>query len=126
MLPKKGVKVIIINEECALEKERRIRKESKRKVQDKKQEVYYTISDSCVKCNECIEYFGCPAINAKFIQKKGTDESQEGEQELRYYIDETICTPEVCPGVCQDVCKNHMIFKTLINPHLDDKTEDDE
>lgn len=126
MLPLKGVKVIIINEECALEKERRIRKKSKRKASDKNKEVYYTISESCIQCNECIEYFGCPAINAKFIQKEGNNKSQDGEQELRYYIDETICTPEVCPGVCQDVCKNHMIFKTMINPHLNDKTEDDE
>lgn len=116
MLPKKGVKVIVINEECALEKERRIRKEKKQTSRSKKQEVYYTISDSCVKCNECIEYFGCPAINAKFIKDKG-----EGDQELRYYIDETVCTPDVCPGVCRDVCKNHMIFKTMINPHLKDK-----
>ncbi len=117
-LTKNGVKVIVIDEECALEKERRNRRELKKHAPEKPREVYYTISDSCVKCNECIEYFGCPAINAKFVQKKEGNSQEEKVQDLRYYIDETICVPEVCPGVCRDVCKNHMIFKTLINPHL--------
>ncbi|MBY8981642.1 MAG: indolepyruvate ferredoxin oxidoreductase subunit alpha [Candidatus Lokiarchaeota archaeon] len=95
-LQKKGLKVIVINEECALKKKKRL-------VDQNKTEIYYTISESCVKCNECIEFFGCPAIEA--IDKDG---------EIKYRIDESLCTPYICPGVCKQICFNNMIRKTEI------------
>jgi TPP-dependent indolepyruvate ferredoxin oxidoreductase alpha subunit len=110
-LMKTGTKVIIINEECALEKKRRFRRESEQSQETKKTKIYYQIIDSCVKCNECIEILGCPAINANIHEKVGGE-----EKDLEYYIDETRCVPEICPGVCKSVCKNYSIKKTIINP----------
>ncbi|MFO8020764.1 MAG: indolepyruvate ferredoxin oxidoreductase subunit alpha [Promethearchaeia archaeon] len=104
---KTGIKVIIINEECALEKKSRLRKEEKSTDKENKK-IYYKILDTCVKCNECIEYLGCPAINAKYMTK----ENKEGE--LEYYIDQTRCVPDLCRGVCKSVCKNNAILKTII------------
>ncbi len=117
-LQKDGVKIILINEECALEKSRRIKREKKSREKKKRAEIYYTISDSCNKCNECIDNFGCPAINIR-IKDRSSNEKTQKEEELIYYIDETMCIPEVCPGACSDVCPNHMIYKTLIDHHLD-------
>ena len=56
-----------------------------------------------VKCNECIEYFGCPAIEP--IKEDG---------DIKYRIDESLCTPYICPGVCKQICFNNMIRKTEI------------
>ncbi|TXT53576.1 MAG: putative Indolepyruvate oxidoreductase subunit IorA [Promethearchaeota archaeon] len=109
-LKEKGTRVIIIQEECALEKERRIKRERKNKKEEPRTEQYYSILDSCVKCNECVETLGCPAINMKFIG----DSLDESEKESLYYIDELKCSPEICPGLCQEVCKNNAIVKTII------------
>ena len=73
-LMKKGTKVIVINEECALEKKRRFRRESEQSQERKKSQIYYQITDSCVKCNECIEILGCPAINAIYYDKVSGEE----------------------------------------------------
>jgi formate hydrogenlyase subunit 6/NADH:ubiquinone oxidoreductase subunit I len=88
-----------------------LRRNSEKFDGDKTTKIYYQITDSCVKCNECIEILGCPAINAIFQEG-----SNEGKRELEYYIDEQRCIPEVCPGVCKSVCKNYSIKKTIINP----------
>jgi indolepyruvate ferredoxin oxidoreductase alpha subunit len=114
-LAKKGTKVIVIKEECTLEKKRRLKREHR---QQENTDVYYTISESCVKCNECIETLGCPAINANLIDVK--DSNDEERKELLYYIDEARCVPTICPGVCQAVCPNNLIRKTLINPQLEE------
>lgn len=118
-LEKEGVKVILINEECALEKQRRLKRQKKENTQRKKIETYYKISESCVKCNECIDQFGCPAINAN-IKQKSSDNKKQNFEDLEYYIDETMCIPDICDGACRQVCKNQMILKTMINPHLED------
>lgn len=110
-LMKDGVKLIVINEECALKKRRRLRNQAKEQNSSQKAEVYYTISDSCVKCNECIEKLGCPAINARLLEK---DTKDSKHPELLYYIDESRCMPNICPGVCKSVCKNNAIHKTII------------
>ncbi len=119
-LMKEGTKVIVINEECALEKKRRIRREAEKKTDDKISQIFYQITDSCVKCNECIEFLGCPAINAVVKDSlKNNDVSSsrsQKEQDLKYYIDEERCVPEICPGVCKSVCKNYSIKKTVVNP----------
>ncbi|MFX1276237.1 MAG: thiamine pyrophosphate-dependent enzyme [Promethearchaeota archaeon] len=119
ILTKNGTNIIVIREECALEKKRR----SRRQIQDirnKKSETYYTISESCVKCNECIEILGCPAINAEYVNI-AKDKNNEIVKELRYYIDESRCIPDICPGVCKFTCPNNLIRKTIINPQLDEK-----
>lgn len=116
ILTKKGTKVIVIKEECTLEKKRRLRRENQQK---EKSDVYYTISESCVKCNECIETLGCPAINAEFYNIK--ENINQDEKEVLYYIDEARCVPHICPGVCKAVCPNNLIKKTIINPQLEEK-----
>ncbi|MFX0071058.1 MAG: thiamine pyrophosphate-dependent enzyme [Candidatus Hermodarchaeota archaeon] len=119
-LLKKGTKIIVVNEECALEKKRRLRKEKDTVSKKKNSQILYQITDSCVKCNECIEFLGCPAINALYLdkKKKGAKDSNlsSEERELEYYIDEARCIPEICPGICKSVCKNYSIKKTIINP----------
>jgi indolepyruvate ferredoxin oxidoreductase alpha subunit len=108
-LMKSGTKVIVIQEECALEKEKRIKNEGVRTKESEKN-IYYTILDSCVKCNECIEYLGCPAINVKYNKHQ----SKKNQEDLLYYIDELKCSSKVCPGLCQSVCKNNAIVKSII------------
>ena len=109
-LMKEGIKVIVIQEECALEKEKRLREKSKKSNKGIQTNIYYSILDSCVKCNECIEYLGCPAINTK--PKEG--QSNPSGEEMIYYIDEMKCSSKICPGLCQNVCKNNAIVKSII------------
>ncbi|MHA1281139.1 MAG: thiamine pyrophosphate-dependent enzyme [Promethearchaeota archaeon] len=117
---KTGVKVIVINEECALEKNRRLKRKQKKAHRKKESEIFYFITDSCVKCNECIEILGCPAISAKIIGK--SDPGKEIKKEdLIYYIDENMCLSKICPGVCKSICPNNCIKKTILNPDLEEK-----
>ena len=95
---KSGLKIIIIKEECTLEKNRRILLESSNI------ENIYHITDSCIRCNECAEFLGCPAINIDLSEFN----------DPKYYIDETKCKPNVCQGICKSVCKNNAIKKTII------------
>ncbi|TFF96080.1 MAG: indolepyruvate ferredoxin oxidoreductase subunit alpha [Promethearchaeota archaeon] len=117
---KSGVKIIIINEECALEKKRRNRREES---QPQREQVYYTITDTCVKCNECIEAFGCPAINARYKDQRSPSNKPQTEKEIEYYIDEARCLPKICEGMCKSVCKNAAIKKTVINRYFDKNAE---
>ena len=110
---KPGTKVIVINDECALEKNRRQRQE---KDTEDRSEVYYTILDHCVKCNECIERLGCTAINAVLTNTELKEGEIPKKQDLTYYIDEARCIPKICPGMCKSVCPNSSIKKTIINP----------
>lgn len=98
---KTGVKIIIIEDECALVQKRRFES-------SKDSEVYYTITDTCIKCNECIEALGCPAINVI-----------ELNEESKYEIDMARCIPKICPGACKQVCRNDAIKKTEIFWDLD-------
>jgi len=110
ILEKDGTRVIVINEECALKKKRRLREEKAALDQVQNNYTYYTITDTCTKCNVCIEKFGCPAINVSIMENSESD----------YFIDEAMCIPEICPGVCKSLCKNNSILKTIINPHLEE------
>lgn len=117
-LQKHGLKVIVIKEECALEKKRRLKLDHK---DSEKQDVetYYTLSESCVKCNECIDVLGCPAINARLVRKDINEKDlSKFETETLYYIDEARCVPEICPGVCKMACPNSLIRKTTILRNL--------
>ncbi len=115
-LPKPGIKVIVINEECALEKQRRQKYYENQDIESPNQQIYYKILDSCVKCNECIEYLGCPAINIEIIEKK-SDQSEDNLQphNYKYFINQSACMPNICPGLCKAVCKDNMIKKTIID-----------
>jgi len=90
-----GVRVIIAEQECALQYGRRISRSTP------EYEVYYQIDpERCQKCNECYVEFGCPAIRKK----------TEGES-FSYYIEETACLK--C-GTCRDLCLNSAILRTEI------------
>lgn len=122
-LIKSGTRVVVINEECALEKKRRLRKQSQNIELEKEEKIYYTLTDSCTKCNECIEHLGCPAINAEYVQKEDLiNNNTQKWKGLKYYIDENACIPDICPGICKSVCKNNSIKKTLINPNFQKKS----
>ena len=113
-LPKAGTKVIVINEECALEKSRRLKLFQKQgKVSDEEQ-IYYNILNSCVKCNECIEYLGCPAINIEIKRDIAQSEEVLNPEFYKYFINQSACMPNICPGLCKSVCKDNMIKKTII------------
>jgi len=112
-LLKKGLKVILIDEECALEKKRRLKEIDSSERDEFKSS--YSILDTCVKCNECIEYLGCPAINVGDQPSEKDEETTSSSKgsTLEYYIDQSKCIPEVCPGICKAVCKNNAIKKIL-------------
>ena len=91
----KGVRVLIAEEECALQYGRRIARAPQ------EYEVYYQIDEErCRKCNECYVELGCPAIRK--------EESDDG---WRYYIEEATCLR--C-GACHDLCLNSAILRTEI------------
>ncbi|MEJ2295747.1 MAG: thiamine pyrophosphate-dependent enzyme, partial [Candidatus Lokiarchaeota archaeon] len=117
-LPRSGTKVVVINEECALEKNRRLKTSVDQDNNIIKEQTYYKILDSCVKCNECIEYFGCPAINIEILKKESNESDNAITPEnYNYFINQTACMPNVCPGLCKDVCRDNMIKKTIFNPN---------
>jgi len=90
-----GVRVLIAEEECALQYGRRIAREPG------EYEVYYQIdAERCQKCNECYIELGCPAIRR--------EDTADG---WRYYIEEASCLR--C-GACHDLCLNSAILRTEI------------
>lgn len=91
----KGVRVIIAEEECALQYGRRIARTPA------EYEIYYQIDEErCQKCNECYVELGCPSIRK--------EETGDG---WRYYIEEATCLR--C-GACHDLCLNSAILRTEI------------
>jgi indolepyruvate ferredoxin oxidoreductase alpha subunit len=92
---RKGVRVIISEQECALQYGRRLAKG------ERETEVYYQIDPGrCQKCNECYVELGCPAI-----RKEVTD------GDFSYYIEEAACL--MC-GACHDLCLNSAILRTEV------------
>jgi indolepyruvate ferredoxin oxidoreductase alpha subunit len=93
-----GVRVIIAEQECALQFARRI------KIAPPEYAVYYQIERGrCQLCNECYVDLGCPAIRKDF----------ENDEHF-YYIEETACLR--C-GACKDLCPNGAIVRTEIKLH---------
>ena len=80
---KKGVKVIISKEECALQKFRNTKTTS----------YYYIDREICTKCGLCLKHTSCPAI---------------GFDNKEYYIDKNACTG--C-GLCAYICPFNAIIK---------------
>jgi len=101
-LKTKGLKVIIVKRECALQANKwrmtQIRKleEEGMKVQD----ISYYIG-GCQLCYECARILSCPAIRR--IKSEGIEEMQ---------IDQDRC---IKCGVCYEVCPNGAIRKSIIN-----------
>lgn len=93
----KGLNVIIVSAECALNKSKRLRK-FKEWIRSPK---YLQISESCQKCDECYEILGCTAIQLV----DGT-----------YKIIEDRCMANFC-DVCHQICPNHSIYRTILNVH---------
>lgn len=92
---KGGVRVIIAEQECALQYARRA------SFRPAGEEVYHQIDPGrCQKCNECYVEFGCPAIRRR----------DEGDA-WRYYIEEASCLN--C-GACRDLCPNSAIARVEI------------
>jgi len=98
----KGLKVIIIRRECALQAHRWRTKKIRELEQkgEKVQEITYFIS-GCQMCYECARILSCPAIRR--IELFGYETMQ---------IDEDRC---VKCGVCYDICPNSAIHKSIIN-----------
>jgi len=98
----KGLKVIIIRRECALQAHRWRNKKIRELEEkgEKVQEITYFIS-GCQMCYECARILSCPAIRR--IELYGYETMQ---------IDEDRC---VKCGVCYDICPNSAIHKSIIN-----------
>ncbi|MBD3352025.1 MAG: hypothetical protein GF364_11115 [Candidatus Lokiarchaeota archaeon] len=100
---KKGVKVIIIRRECALQANR-FRQSEIRKLKEqgeKVREIMYVISN-CQMCMECARVLGCPAIRRTTIN---------GQEQMQ--IDQDRC---IRCGVCFEICPNHAINKIDLYP----------
>jgi len=90
-----GFKVIIAEQECSLQADRRRRRFKP------EEDIYYDIDpERCQRCGECYMEFGCPAIRSRM----------EGEEEV-YYIEEATCT--LC-GACKSVCPNSAVTRTEV------------
>ncbi|MFX1275761.1 MAG: thiamine pyrophosphate-dependent enzyme [Promethearchaeota archaeon] len=101
-LATKGLKVIIIKRECALQAHR-WRMSQIRAIEsegNKVQDVSYFIG-GCQMCYECARVLSCPAIRR--VEADGLEEMQ---------IDQDRC---VRCGVCYEVCPNGAIRKSTIN-----------
>ncbi len=101
-LETKGLKVIIIKRECALQAHR-WRTSQIRRLQEggeRVQDVSYYIG-GCSLCFECARVLSCPAIRR--VETEGLEEMQ---------IDQDRCTK--C-GVCYEICPNRAIRKSIVN-----------
>ncbi|MCP4763291.1 MAG: indolepyruvate ferredoxin oxidoreductase subunit alpha [archaeon] len=99
----KGMKVIIIRRECALQANR-WRQSEIRKLKEqgeKVQEVLYEIT-GCQMCMECAQTLACPAIRR--VEIDGAEQMQ---------IDEDRC---IRCGVCFEICPNKAIKKIELYP----------
>jgi indolepyruvate ferredoxin oxidoreductase alpha subunit len=101
-LKEKGLKVIIIKRECALQAHRwrmsqiRDLQEDGEKVQD----ISYFIG-GCSMCHTCSRILSCPAIRR--VETDGVEEMQ---------IDQDRC---IKCGVCYEICPNGAIRKSIVN-----------
>jgi indolepyruvate ferredoxin oxidoreductase, alpha subunit len=98
----KGIKVIIVKRECALQMNRWRHREINKLIAsgEKVQEVIYQMQD-CQMCMECVQVLSCPAIRRTV---------EDGKEQMR--IDEERC---VRCGVCYQICPNNAIKKTVVN-----------
>jgi indolepyruvate ferredoxin oxidoreductase alpha subunit len=91
-----GVRVIVVEGECALQTERRAKREPSGF------EEYVDLDpERCQRCHRCYRDLACPAIR---------EEAAPGA-EPRYAVDEALC--QRC-GVCEALCPNSAITRTRI------------
>lgn len=90
LFDKKGVKIVLVQAECALQKKRRQKSISKAfsTALPQRKSTTVQISEDCTKCNECIYVLGCTAII---------------EQGSHYIIDNDRCLGEACLS-CVEIC----------------------
>ncbi|MFX0098091.1 MAG: thiamine pyrophosphate-dependent enzyme [Candidatus Hodarchaeota archaeon] len=101
-----GLKMIIADQECALQQDRRWRRKFAER-DGKLPIIQYQIEpERCQKCDECLKVLSCVAISTKKI----------GDAEA-YYIEPARCSR--C-GACLDICPNSAIYRTDMNIHLED------
>ncbi|MHA1672273.1 MAG: thiamine pyrophosphate-dependent enzyme [Promethearchaeota archaeon] len=99
---KPGVKFVLVKAECALQKSRRQRK-IQNALPPSSHQTIISITEDCIKCDECFEILGCTAIQSS---------------EDVYYIDMSRCIGEECKS-CVDICPNSSIIVTDIWKNLD-------
>ncbi|MHA1603869.1 MAG: thiamine pyrophosphate-dependent enzyme, partial [Candidatus Freyarchaeota archaeon] len=101
-IERKGVRVVISQQECVLQARRRERALIEER--KKKGVVQYVDinEDACIFCEECIKEFGCPAITVA-----------EFEGEKVSHIDMSRCVECM---VCKDLCKGCAITVTKVYP----------
>jgi indolepyruvate ferredoxin oxidoreductase alpha subunit len=101
-LETKGLKVIIIKRECALQAHRWRMKQIKNRIQKGKrvQEHYYQIT-GCQMCYACARVLSCPAIRRIKL---------DGQETMK--IDEDRC---IGCGVCAEICPNNAIHKSTVH-----------
>lgn len=101
-LEEKGLKVIIIRRECALQAHRwRMQQVRKLESEGKKVQKYYYHITGCQMCYECARVLSCPAIR----------KTEEGGYKTMK-IDDDRC---VRCGVCYEICPNKAIHKSIID-----------
>ncbi|WP_457558169.1 thiamine pyrophosphate-dependent enzyme [Candidatus Harpocratesius sp.] len=96
LFSKPGVKIALVQAECALQMTRR--KNKINSLFSKQKLTYLSISEDCTKCDECFRVLGCTAIQ---------------EQNERYYIDINRCLVDECAS-CIEICPNSAIQITQI------------
>jgi indolepyruvate ferredoxin oxidoreductase alpha subunit len=95
-LKEKGVRVIVVEGECALQSERR------RKLSPPGFEEYVDLDpERCQRCHRCYREVACPAIR----------EVAGCEGQAVYAVDDALC--QRC-GVCEAVCPNSAITRTRV------------
>ncbi|MFX1298074.1 MAG: thiamine pyrophosphate-dependent enzyme [Promethearchaeota archaeon] len=99
-----GFRVIISDQECSIQSDRRFRRLLREKKGKIARTFYYIDPERCQNCKECLQKLACPAIILK---------EENGEENI--YIEEPRCTH--C-GVCYEICPNAGIIKTEVNVHL--------
>lgn len=106
---RRGVSVVIVDEECALVRGRRVH--AQQRALARQGACYPTrrlwINEACTRCDECFLRLGCPAI----VIEEGAD------GEARYQVDRVRCEGAFCHA-CEDLCPNNAIKVTEVNPHL--------
>ncbi|MHA1784768.1 MAG: thiamine pyrophosphate-dependent enzyme [Candidatus Helarchaeota archaeon] len=105
LMKKDGVKVLISNMECGLQRNKYLKKElNELKLENYliSEIIYQVVPERCTNCKECTQILCCTAL--KIVEDDGKEHVE---------IDEARCNK--C-GVCYQICPNSAIVKTVIDP----------
>jgi indolepyruvate ferredoxin oxidoreductase alpha subunit len=92
----RGVRVVVVEGECALQTEKR-----RKHIPPGFEEYVDLDAERCQRCHRCYRDFACPAIREVTV----------ADAEPYYAIDEALC--QRC-GVCETICPNSAITTTLV------------